>query len=83
MLENLNAEPEVIAIELDIIQDGDESTLLPIIEEVLTKFADKVQQYKNGKTGLLGLFVGEVMKITKGKADPKLTNKLVLEQLEK
>jgi aspartyl-tRNA(Asn)/glutamyl-tRNA(Gln) amidotransferase subunit B len=83
MLENQTASPEVIAKELDIIQEGDETTLLPIIDEVLTKFADKVQQYKNGKTGLLGLFVGEVMKVTKGKADPKLTNKLVIQQLEK
>jgi aspartyl-tRNA(Asn)/glutamyl-tRNA(Gln) amidotransferase subunit B len=83
MLENQTASPEVIAKELDIIQEGDETTLLPIIDEVLIKFADKVQQYKNGKTGLLGLFVGEVMKVTKGKADPKLTNQLVLQQLEK
>ena len=39
--------------------------------------------YKNGKIGLLGLFVGEVMKLSKGKADPKLLNQLVKQTLEK
>ena len=43
---------------------------------------DKVQEYRKGKKGLIGLFVGEVKKISKGKADPKLTNQLLLEELE-
>jgi aspartyl-tRNA(Asn)/glutamyl-tRNA(Gln) amidotransferase subunit B len=83
MLSDANAKPEEIAIQLDIIQDSTEESIHPIIEEVLAKFADKVVQYKNGKTGVLGLFVGEVMKVTKGKADPKVVNKLVLEFLNK
>jgi aspartyl-tRNA(Asn)/glutamyl-tRNA(Gln) amidotransferase subunit B len=41
-----------------------------------------VTEYKKGKKGLIGLFVGEVKKISKGKADPKITNKLLLEKLE-
>jgi aspartyl-tRNA(Asn)/glutamyl-tRNA(Gln) amidotransferase subunit B len=44
---------------------------------------EKVAEYKKGKKGLLGLFVGEVKKISKGKADPKLTNQLLIETLEK
>ena len=40
-------------------------------------------EYKNGKKGLLGLFMGEVMKLSKGKADPKLANKLLILELEK
>ena len=58
------------------------SAIGPIIDQVLDKFADKVQEYKKGKKGLLALFVGEVMKQTKGKADPKVTNKILLEKLK-
>jgi aspartyl-tRNA(Asn)/glutamyl-tRNA(Gln) amidotransferase subunit B len=49
----------------------------------LDKFPAKVDEYKGGKLGLLGMFVGEVMKATKGKADPKLLNTLVKETLDK
>jgi aspartyl-tRNA(Asn)/glutamyl-tRNA(Gln) amidotransferase subunit B len=48
----------------------------------LEKQADKVTAYKKGKKGLLALFVGEVMKQAKGKADPKLVNDLLLERLK-
>jgi len=57
--------------------------LQELINKALEKFPEKIIEYKNGKTGLLGLFVGEVMKLSKGKADPKLLNNLVKETLEK
>ena len=53
-----------------------------LIAEVLAKYPEKVQEYKNGKTGLLGLFVGEVMKASKGKADPRKTNEQVRKMLD-
>jgi aspartyl-tRNA(Asn)/glutamyl-tRNA(Gln) amidotransferase subunit B len=53
-----------------------------LIEEVLTEYPDKVAAYKKGKKGLIGLFVGEVMKRTKGKADPKKANTLIREALK-
>jgi len=53
-----------------------------LIEQVLAEYPDKVEAYKKGKKGLIGLFVGEVMKKTKGKADPKKTNTLILEALK-
>jgi aspartyl-tRNA(Asn)/glutamyl-tRNA(Gln) amidotransferase subunit B len=53
-----------------------------MIEQVLAKYPDKVEAYKKGKKGLIGLFVGEVMKKTKGKADPKKTNTLVMKALK-
>jgi aspartyl-tRNA(Asn)/glutamyl-tRNA(Gln) amidotransferase subunit B len=53
------------------------------VDQALQKFPDKITEYRNGKVGLLGLFVGEVMKLSKGKADPKVLNKLVKESLEK
>ena len=43
---------------------------------------EKVIEYRNGKSGLLGLFMGEVMKLSKGKADPKVANDLVKKALE-
>jgi aspartyl-tRNA(Asn)/glutamyl-tRNA(Gln) amidotransferase subunit B len=44
---------------------------------------DKVAEYRKGKKGLIGLFVGEVKKVSKGKADPKLTNDILIEKLNR
>jgi aspartyl-tRNA(Asn)/glutamyl-tRNA(Gln) amidotransferase subunit B len=74
--------PEDIARQLNLLQESDVSAIGPIIDKVLEKFADKVSEYNKGKKGLLSFFIGEVMKQTKGKADPKLTNDLVLEKLK-
>ena len=52
------------------------------VNEVLNKMPDKVVEYKKGKKGLIGLFVGEVKKVSKGKADPKLTNDILLKKLQ-
>src|SRR5260221_2452331 len=71
-----------IATEENLIQQSDVSILEPVIEQVLIKYADKVIEYKKGKKGLLALFVGEVMKQSKGKADPKITNELLVEKLK-
>jgi len=75
--------PELIATELNLVQQSDLSAIGPIVDSVLEKFADKVSEYKKGKKGLLSLFVGEVMKQSKGKADPKVANDLLLEKLKK
>jgi aspartyl-tRNA(Asn)/glutamyl-tRNA(Gln) amidotransferase subunit B len=53
------------------------------VAEAIAKYPEKVAEYKSGKTGLLGLFMGEVMRLSKGKADPKVANQLVKEALEK
>lgn len=74
--------PGSVVSEMDLAQQSDISFLQPIVEEVLNKFASKVSEYKKGKKGLLALFVGEVMKRTKGKADPEVTNQLILENLK-
>ncbi len=71
-----------IAEALNLIQESDSGQLEPIVKEVLAKYPEKVAEYKNGKKGLLGLFVGEVMKASKGKADPKVTNELLNKFLE-
>lgn len=78
-----NEEPIKIAQRLDIIQSNDTGALQELVNQALAKYPEKITEYKNGKTNLLGLFVGEVMKLGKGKADPKMANQLVKETLEK
>jgi aspartyl-tRNA(Asn)/glutamyl-tRNA(Gln) amidotransferase subunit B len=75
-------DPRQIATEQNLIQQSDVSILESVIDQVLIKYADKVMEYKKGKKGLLALFVGEVMKQSKGKADPKITNELLVEKLK-
>lgn len=75
--------PLSIAQRLDIIQSNDTGALQEMVNQALAKYPEKIIEYKNGKTALLGLFVGEVMKLGKGKADPKMANQLVKEALEK
>lgn len=82
LLQDPRKEPEQVALELNLFQQSDVSSLEPVINKVLEKYADKVAEYKRGKKGLLSLFVGEVMKQSKGKADPKITNELLLEKLK-
>ena len=79
-------QPELTAKELaeknNWIQESDTGALDGFIAEALSKFPDKVEAYKAGNKNLLGLFMGEVMKASKGKADPKVTSNLLREKLE-
>ncbi|MES2387427.1 MAG: Asp-tRNA(Asn)/Glu-tRNA(Gln) amidotransferase subunit GatB [Bacteroidota bacterium] len=70
-----------VANDLNLLQESDGDTLRPIIEEVLAKNAAKVAEYKAGKKGLLGMFMGDVMRATKGKADPKVAGTILEEYL--
>ena len=74
--------PLQMAESMNLLQNSDTVEISGWIEEALAKMPDKVTEYKKGKKGLIGLFVGEVKKISKGKADPVLTNRLLLEKLE-
>jgi aspartyl-tRNA(Asn)/glutamyl-tRNA(Gln) amidotransferase subunit B len=60
---------------------GDESALAPIVDSVIAANPDQVATYRGGKEGVLGFFVGQVMKETQGKADPQVVNRLVRERL--
>ena len=82
LLSNPSADPEQLAIEQNLIQQSEVNSLEPIIDEILDKHAEKVKEYKKGKKGLLSLFVGEVMKRSKGKADPRVTNEILIEKLK-
>ncbi|MBK0383976.1 Asp-tRNA(Asn)/Glu-tRNA(Gln) amidotransferase subunit GatB [Pedobacter sp. SD-b] len=59
-----------------------EDDLSDFIMAALNKFPDKVKEYHNGKKGVIGLFMGEVMKLSHGKIDPKKTNQLIIEKIE-
>lgn len=75
-------EPRALAVSLNLIQERNTDTLSQLVEEVLDRMPEKVQEYKKGKKGLIGLFVGEVMKLSKGKADPKMLNQLIADKLK-
>jgi aspartyl-tRNA(Asn)/glutamyl-tRNA(Gln) amidotransferase subunit B len=81
LLQNPEQKPEIIAQANNWLQNSDSRALEQIIDEVLAAMPDKVAEYRKGKKGLLGLFVGEVMKKSKGTADPKITNQLVISKL--
>ena len=72
-----------IAEENNLIQNSNADEITELIEKALAKFPEKVEEYKAGKKGLLGLFMGEVMKLSQGKADPKMASKNLKEFLEK
>ena len=75
-------DPARIVREQGLQQLSDVSKLLPMIEEIMAANAAKVEQYRGGKTGLLGFFVGQVMRQTRGAAEPQVVNELVKEKLE-
>ena len=68
------------SLNLLIVENSDE--LSGFVDEVLAKFDAQVQAYKKGKKGVLGLFVGEVMKLAKGKADAQKINELLQDKLK-
>jgi aspartyl-tRNA(Asn)/glutamyl-tRNA(Gln) amidotransferase subunit B len=82
LLKNNDATALDIAQEMNLLQDSDLDSIMPIIEEVVKEFPLKVEEYKNGKKGIIGMFMGEVMKRSKGKADPKVATQLLTKKLE-
>jgi aspartyl-tRNA(Asn)/glutamyl-tRNA(Gln) amidotransferase subunit B len=82
MLKQHELEPLEIARQKNVLQESDEDFIVQVVRQALERFPDKVVEYRNGKKGVLGLFMGEVMKLSKGKADPKVANKKLTELLE-
>lgn len=76
-------DPETIVKEKGLVQISDEGELLKIIAEVLDANEQSVEDFKNGKGRALGFLVGQVMKATKGQANPPLVNKLLKQEIEK
>ncbi len=73
--------PKQLVESKGLIQISDTSVITATIDEVIAAFPKELEQYRSGKTKMLGFFVGQVLKKTGGRADPKLTNQLLAEKL--
>jgi aspartyl-tRNA(Asn)/glutamyl-tRNA(Gln) amidotransferase subunit B len=82
MLEHLDATAEELAAAHDLLQDTREDLIESIMKEAMERYPEKVEAWRKGNKGLLGLFMGEVMKGTKGKSDPKRANEVVRRMLD-
>jgi len=71
-----------LAEQLNLLISENSDDLQQFIQEALEKHPDKVKEYQKGKKGVLGLFMGEIMKRSKGKIDPQKTNQLLIKALE-
>lgn len=74
--------PSKIVEDKGLVQISDQSIILPIIDEIISKNPDNVEKFKAGNTKLLGFFIGQVLKATGGKANPQVVNELVAEKLK-
>ncbi|PHI19169.1 Asp-tRNA(Asn)/Glu-tRNA(Gln) amidotransferase GatCAB subunit B [Lewinellaceae bacterium SD302] len=86
LLSHLLGQPNVdvkeAANQLGLIQNSDENFLAGLVDDVITANPDKVAAYRKGKKGLIGFFMGEVMRASKGSAEPKETQLLLRKALE-
>ena len=74
--------PLVLAQALNLLQESDTGKIQAIVDEVIAAYPDKITAYRNGKKGILGMLMGEVMKRSQGKVAPKVANSLLLQCLE-
>ncbi len=81
MLEDASS-PADLAKQHDLLQVSDTSALLPVVNQVLADSPGQLSAYMNGKEGLIGYFIGQVMKAFPGSPDPKMVRQIILEQIE-
>lgn len=75
--------PRVVVKEKGMLQISDEATITAVVEEVIVANPKAVEEYNAGKQQALGFLVGQVMKATRGQANPQLVNKILLEKIVK
>ncbi len=75
-------EPRAVVEEEGLLQISDQSELEAIVEKVVTENSDSVEKYRSGATKVIGFLVGQVMKETGGKANPRLVNELLVKKIE-
>jgi aspartyl-tRNA(Asn)/glutamyl-tRNA(Gln) amidotransferase subunit B len=73
--------PEIIVEEKGLVQVSDEAIIKKVVQEVLDSNIKMVEDYRSGKEKLFGFFVGQVMKLTKGKANPQMVNEILRKRL--
>ncbi|MEY3236792.1 MAG: hypothetical protein RI883_893 [Bacteroidota bacterium] len=82
MLKQIDKTPLELAESMNLTQDSNEDSILGFINEVIKQHPSEVERYKNGEKQLTGFLMGQLMKISKGKADPKAANELMRKKLE-
>jgi aspartyl-tRNA(Asn)/glutamyl-tRNA(Gln) amidotransferase subunit B len=83
LIESPEKDPLKIAEEMNLIQDSNEDAILAYIQKVIEQHPGEVERYKGGEKQLIGFFMGQLMKASKGKADPKSSNQLLRNELDK
>ena len=78
-----NKSPEEIIKEKGFVQNSNEAEIIDLIQKVLDDNTEAVNDYKNGKTNIMGYLVGQVLKASQGKFNPGLTAKLLNEEINK
>jgi len=78
---NKDSDPEALAKEMNLIQVSDSGFLEPIVDDIIKNNPDEVQRFKEGKKQLIGFFIGQAMKASQGKANPKLVKDLINKKL--
>jgi aspartyl-tRNA(Asn)/glutamyl-tRNA(Gln) amidotransferase subunit B len=74
-------DPESIVKEKGLLQISDESAIEKAVDEIIAKYPAEAERFRAGEEKLLGFFVGQVMKATKGKANPQMLNDLMKKKL--
>jgi len=82
LIEAPDQTPLALAEKLGMIQDGDDDFINELVETTLTANPDKVKAYQSGKKNLMGFFMGEIVRASKGKADPKAVSALLRKKLD-
>ena len=82
LLEAPDSSPAALAARLNLLQSADSGFLEQIADDILGRFPDQVAEYRKGKKGLIGSFMGEMMKASKGQAEPKSAARLLKEKLK-
>lgn len=78
-----NASPIDVANKLGIVQMSDENAIMDLVIEALNENPQAIEDFKNGKDRAVGFLVGQIMKKSRGKANPAMTSKLVIQELKK
>ena len=77
-----SSSPLSIAEKLNLIQENNEDAIFDFVDEVIINNPNEVERYRNGEKQLVGFFMGQLMKVSRGKADPKTSNKILRKKLD-
>jgi aspartyl-tRNA(Asn)/glutamyl-tRNA(Gln) amidotransferase subunit B len=73
--------PEVIVKEKGLVQISDSGEIEKAVDDIISGYRKEAERYRAGEEKLIGFFVGQVMKVTKGKANPQMVNELLKKKL--